>query len=613
MSRRPLSRHAAPTTRPWSVGRGPAALLAAGLLLAALLIAGCGDKDKSSEDFVVAQVGERTITAQDYGLALQSTPENELPADEFGRRIDTGTVAGKQAFLESLVNREVQVQKASRLGYDRDSEIAGAGDYLRSYHAVEIMREDLVTGPADFVSNAEADAYYANVGKARRLKYMICDLRSDAEMARQHLLAGEPWDDVADQFRTSDHTPQRKNEITVQWGRMEDPFERVIFSLKPEQISEPVETVYGYWLVKLLAENQTERPPLDQIRLQVLDSVRKQKTDLGQHDVLEQIRRDHELKVDEQKLLLVHAHLPREDDGDGADRDGVPRARELEVPATMLADTLITYRFDDAVRLVTVGDLKALYDGAARDGQPTAEKTTFGKLRRWVLQGVDKSLLLDEARLRGYLDDPRTIHRTRWIVDDMMVKKLQRELVSVSERVSEEDVDAYWAAHQDELVTAEVRTGYAVPYRDEQTARRAYEELVGGRPWRDVAADNGNVRRPEIQADGQLGPLLETSDNPLREVLFALAPEEVAPPVERQGIWWVVGCEEIRPSRPLELDAAREAIGTRVVNQRRERALQDLLQKWRDEVGVTVHEDRLADLPSREELVKPDGAGDAVI
>ena len=127
-------------------------------------------------------------------------------------------------------------------------------------------------------------------------------------------------------------------------------------------------------------------------------------------------------------------------------------------------------------------------------------------------------------------------------------------------------------------------------------------KLQAGRSWADVTnrydtnADNRN-------ALGLITDAIGGRDEIAFRTLYALASEgDISDPVEDRDEWIVVQVDTIEPARQKDIKEATIEIGEYVRRDRRRQVLNGLVAKWRGEQNVVVHPERLADLPSWEEV-----------
>src|SRR5205823_5461768 len=75
-------------------------------------------------------------------------------------------------------------------------------------------------------------------------------------------------------------------------GQMLPEFEKVAFSLKPGEISEPVKTRYGYHIIVV---DKHETAPLEDVKEDIVDQLRPQKLE----QVVDDLKKKSDVKLDE--------------------------------------------------------------------------------------------------------------------------------------------------------------------------------------------------------------------------------------------------------------------------------------------------------------------------
>jgi len=92
------------------------------------------------------------------------------------------------------------------------------------------------------------------------------------------LEAGEDFATVAREVSEDKTTAQNGGEIgPVPKGRLPEAVENIAFGLTPGQLSQPIETKSGYYIVKLLEHTAGRMPTFDEVKDKVENTVRSQK------------------------------------------------------------------------------------------------------------------------------------------------------------------------------------------------------------------------------------------------------------------------------------------------------------------------------------------------
>lgn len=584
----------------------PAILLPILALLAAAALTGCGGGGDADPDAVVATVGDRTVTVRDYEMMLSKLQPGELPRAEDGTPLDMASEEGKRAFLEIVVNKELMAAKAVDLGFDMDDNMRRADDALTEHYAGKLMFEELNKIPSQNVSEAEIDAYYENQKTIRHVRFMICNFKDDALEARRRILDGALWDDVAEEFNDGSKGPNGNYTLALQWGRMEDAFEEAVFDLEVGEVSEPIDTVYGWWIIRLDSVSENRVPALtEEQRERIRQTLQARKSNVMNAEFVDASREKHEVYLDETALWLVFNGMPETEDYlDPETKKPVPvgKLQPLDVPTEELDRVFFSAKFDldGEPEVWTIGDYKAQYDQWNVFQRPKRAELLGGVRKKILNDMVDRRLMIAEARERGYFERPEVTGEVGMNLEKAMVQKLHEEVVTIDEAITPEQIDAFWAEHADEYYQQEVRYGHVV-YTTERAGAEAAAATAADGDW-DAVLEAHSENPQNKEAGGEV-KMPASGSGALRDALFGMTePGEISSPVPVEGGWAVARLDSVQPGRPMELDEVRSAVGERIKSIRKNEALNDLLDQWREEYGVTVRDDVLPALKSWDEL-----------
>lgn len=215
-----------------------------------------------------------------------------------------------RSVLDQLIERTLILQEARRTG--RLASDAAVDDRLRQMEAafpspqefertlaqqgvsrtelrervrfeltVRRLLEDLrVPAPTE----REARAYFESHREAFdepervRVRHVLVSTEAEARVALARLRRGEPFEKVAKDLSQDPGTRDRGGEVgLVAPGQTVPEFERVAFSLKPGELSEPVRTSFGYHIVQVTERLPAKKATWEGVRRQVLELVRENK------------------------------------------------------------------------------------------------------------------------------------------------------------------------------------------------------------------------------------------------------------------------------------------------------------------------------------------------
>ncbi len=164
---------------------------------------------------------------------------------------------------------------------------------------IQIILERVLRPTAAAVTDAQVKEFYdknparferPEMAKAKHILISAMDRQSNtplpearrkekAEMARriqERAVKGEDFDALVKEFSNDDASKVRNGEYSFsrgQLGAASRSFESAAFSMKPGQISDLVETAYGYHIVKLIEKMPAEKIAFDKVAKDILEGL----------------------------------------------------------------------------------------------------------------------------------------------------------------------------------------------------------------------------------------------------------------------------------------------------------------------------------------------------
>jgi peptidyl-prolyl cis-trans isomerase C len=227
--------------------------------------------DKPAAAAPVAVVDGNPISRGDYDAYLKSLlrgkPATDLTADE------------KNQVLDQLVVMQLLSTQALKDGMDKDPDVASRVDVLRLQILADGEAQKYLKGivPTDQELHAEYDTQVAATDKTEYHAQHILVAAKDKELADQlikKLKAGAKFDDLA---KANSIDPGSKpNGGDLGWftlTRMVKPFGDAVKGLKKGEVTpEPVQTQYGWHIIKLEDTRDTQQQTFDQFNKQQLSN-----------------------------------------------------------------------------------------------------------------------------------------------------------------------------------------------------------------------------------------------------------------------------------------------------------------------------------------------------
>jgi peptidyl-prolyl cis-trans isomerase C len=575
------------------------------LTMLAVFGTGCGGKDKvPSGDAVLAKVGDKKITADYYEQKLARLKPTEMPRDDDGNVLDTAEPAGKRRFLDTIINKDVMVAVAKRMGFDSDPQIADAHKTLIQHEAAAAALDRFVGKPAAEVDEAEITAFHENLGRLRKCRYFITNTREDALAGRQKALAGADWAELFAEFHDGAQMPNLSYEISIDYGRFIPSFEDPIFACKIGDITEPVPSTYGWWILKVDAEEQGKQPPLEKARKTIVATIANRSKMRLLDEYKQGVRTKYQMYINEPALLKAYEGLPQDEAMFyPGTKDQVKREDLIPLkldPADFDID-FYGYEVKGEPRKYTLGDFKTAYDRMNVFERPKWGEM-LGAMRQMITDEIDRALLNFDSEDRGLHTDPDVLAKVNVRLEEMLVGKLFKDSVHSDDNITPAALDSTWALHKDDYNLPETRSGKRVICADAAQAAKARAALTAGEPWQKVLSTFG-ADEADKAAGGALTGVRTDAQGTERDALFSLQVGQFSEPLAlKDGRFVVIGLDEITPPHSQELAAVSDYVVKRIRNKREEMAFREALDGWKAQFKIVVYEDKLSKTRSWKEL-----------
>jgi len=246
-------------------------------------------------------------------------------------------------------------------------------------------------------------------------------------------------------------------------------------------------------------------------------------------------------------------------------------------------------------KTITVKDFSSLYDQASFFSRPRRE-FRLGGIRSFLTERIMSEIVPIEMEKSGIRNDPEVAEAIKRKRYELMVNRLYDDMVNKQTVVTEREIDQYYREHQESFVVPEKRRFGVILVGDADAAQMAYKELQSGEMFRNVAmaySIDETTRKSLAETD-----LLSQGEQPeLDAVGFSLRQVgDVSEPFETARGWMILKLTEKQDSRKYTIDEARDSIRGALKQQKNEDRLNELLDKWKEELEVVIHEDNLREV-----------------
>ncbi len=185
------------------------------------------------------------------------------------------TFEGKKELLDILVAREVLNQEGKRLGLDK---IKAVRERIEEIQKELVINEVVNQISKEKITQASMKAYYTkNRGDFREVhaNHILLATEEEAKDARKKLDGGADFAALAKEVSTDPASKDRGGDLGFfTKDRMVKPFSDAAFSMKSDEIRGPVQSAFGYHIIKVVGSRDPKKfDELSQAQLQNLRGV----------------------------------------------------------------------------------------------------------------------------------------------------------------------------------------------------------------------------------------------------------------------------------------------------------------------------------------------------
>lgn len=220
-------------------------------------------EDHASSETVVATVNGTDITLGHMIVLRQRLPQQyqQLPPDIlFNGILD-------QLVQQTLLGDQIEeLSTASRVTLDNEERALRAAEEARRVVEEAMTDEAIQAAYDELYGNAEPETEY-------NASHILVETEEDAAALVTELEGGADFAELAMEKSTGPSGPRGGELGWFGTGAMVPPFEEAVVSLEVGAISAPVQTQFGWHVIKLNETRVKDAPALDQVRGELLENV----------------------------------------------------------------------------------------------------------------------------------------------------------------------------------------------------------------------------------------------------------------------------------------------------------------------------------------------------
>lgn len=250
-------------------------ILAVALSASVLTLAACSDKENANEE-ILASTKAGDITKADLYEEMKGA---------IGTQVFENLVLKKAIETEYKISAE-ELEEAIKKQKEQYGDEAGFELYLKQNGVTNeffekqvefsLLQQKLIES-LDEVTDEQINEEYEKMKKEIHARHILVEDKKTAEEVIAKLNDGSDFADLAKEYSTEPIAQQSGGDLG--WfspGKMVKPFDDAAFALPEKEISEPVETSFGFHIIEVLESREVElEQTLEELQPQIEATIKE--------------------------------------------------------------------------------------------------------------------------------------------------------------------------------------------------------------------------------------------------------------------------------------------------------------------------------------------------
>ena len=224
---------------------------------------------KVTEKTVLVSVNGEDITVGNI-ISFQSRLSDQYQSMEDSVLFD-GIL--KQLIQQTILSQKVNIH-SGRIKYALENQMRAflSTELVGNLSEAEVMESEIESLYVKFSTNIERKKEY-------NASHILVETETEAEELLLSLKNGADFSELAKTYSTGPSGAQGGNLGWFGQGAMVPTFENAVIKLKIDELSVPVQTQFGWHLIKLNDARKTPVPTIEEVRKELITEIKKKKID----------------------------------------------------------------------------------------------------------------------------------------------------------------------------------------------------------------------------------------------------------------------------------------------------------------------------------------------
>jgi parvulin-like peptidyl-prolyl isomerase len=226
-----------------------------------------------------------------------------------------------------------------------------------------------------------------------------------------------------------------------------------------------------------------------------------------------------------------------------------------------------------------------------------------GGIRTFLVERIMSNIIPLEMKRSNIENDPEIKAVMQGKLEELMINRLWDDMINSQTVVTEKMIREYYNEHIDDFGVPEKRRFGVIITGDVAEAQKAYDEIQSGTLFRTVAMAY-SIDETTKRTLGETELITQGEQPEMDEVGFALSGVgAVSEPFETSRGWAVIKVTETEEAGSFSFEQARLPIQGALKEEINDDRLNEFLEKWKEELNVTIFEDNLEKIQVVERII----------
>lgn len=465
----------------------------------------------------MAKVGSASITTDDLAQEW----------DAASRMIIQGVseLERKKEIVNKLIGDKVVMMEAYKEGIDNEVEKDTTFDKQKETILLNVLYKKEIADKAK-ASEAEIKEEYEKQKEEVHAAHILVETKEQADAIYQQLKNGADFSQLA---KDKSIDPSAKNNGGdlgfFSRGKMVPEFQEAAFKLKPGEISRPVQTQYGWHIIKLIEKRNVEQPPFEQAKKTLQARLDQTKREARVKEYFGEIKKQIGFKLNEKAWeLIISKKQEIPPDTMGLKKSGETVDIKMFTPEE-LNQPLFTYQGGE----LSVSTFVQQFDQMPQPYRPRlADKEKIGEI---AFQTLVRDILTSVAKQDNLENTKEFKDEWQAAKEKEMITRMRNEVILKGVGISDAETQSYYDRYKDRFTVQAQVKAREIMVKTPEEADAILKQLKKGADFAKLASEK-TIREYVKGAGGDLGSFPRTRYPEIFDAAAGLKKGDLAGPIK---------------------------------------------------------------------------------